>query len=421
MTVLGVDGAAGYGKTHRLLEALVDSIRAAPLAPGQRVLALTFMHGARRRLEERLRAIPGVRGRFECVTIDSFAWRLRHRWRSLLHSRALPEPAQDDFDAQCDLAGVLLERADVRSWVTQSFPIVLVDEAQDLKPQRLRMIAAMSVSANLLVAADEFQCLDGELRPNPAAIWLPTVCCVETLDRPRRTNVTGLLAAASALRAGRQPAPGKNFRILVAAGEPFAAACLAAAIAWSRGGSVATITPSLQGSYIRNVVSRVCAGPCGKAANGPYPIRWEQAEQEQASALLSALEMPDACSLHEAVQALSALPRSWPVGQTAAWLRRQERALGRTVISRAEVEARLRSEITARRHRQANDGHRLLAMTVHQAKNREFEGVVVIWPYQVAGDAAAKRRLLYNAITRARRWCTVLVQNAVILKSAPFA
>jgi ATP-dependent exoDNAse (exonuclease V) beta subunit len=40
--------------------------------------------------------------------------------------------------------------------VAASFPIVLVDEAQDLKPERLRMIRGIAQSATTLIAADEF-------------------------------------------------------------------------------------------------------------------------------------------------------------------------------------------------------------------------------------------------------------------------
>jgi DNA helicase IV len=58
---------------------------------------------------------------------------------------------------------------------------------------------------------------------------------------------------------------------------------------------------------------------------------------------------------------------------------------------------------------------------VQQAKNREFEGVVVIWPYQVGGDIEHKRRLLYNAITQAKRWSNIIVQGQSILAAPPFA
>jgi superfamily I DNA/RNA helicase len=62
-----------------------------------------------------------------------------------------------------------------------------------------------------------------------------------------------------------------------------------------------------------------------------------------------------------------------------------------------------------------------VAMTVQQAKNREFEHVVVIWPYTIPNDDDQKRRLLYNAITRARRSCLVLVQAQELLDAPPFA
>lgn len=75
----------------------------------------------------------------------------------------------------------------------------------------------------------------------------------------------------------------------------------------------------------------------------------------------------------------------------------------------------LRSQYGGRAHQ------RLLAMTVHQAKNREFEGVVVFWPYTVGGDVEHKRRLLYNAVTRAQRWCAVVVQNSKPPLPEPFS
>jgi DNA helicase IV len=59
-------------------------------------------------------------------------------------------------------------------------------------------------------------------------------------------------------------------------------------------------------------------------------------------------------------------------------------------------------------------------MTVQQAKNREFEHVVVIWPYTISDDDEQKRRLLYNAVTRAQRSCLVLVQGQELLNAPPF-
>ena len=50
-------------------------------------------------------------------------------------------------------------------------------------------------------------------------------------------------------------------------------------------------------------------------------------------------------------------------------------------------------------------------MTIHQAKNREFEAVIVLWPFAVGGTLESQRRSLYNALTRAQRWAVVIVQD----------
>jgi superfamily I DNA/RNA helicase len=59
-------------------------------------------------------------------------------------------------------------------------------------------------------------------------------------------------------------------------------------------------------------------------------------------------------------------------------------------------------------------------MTIQQAKNREFDHVVVVWPYTVPNDDEQRRRLLYNAITRAQRSCLVLVQAQALADAPPF-
>jgi superfamily I DNA/RNA helicase len=64
-------------------------------------------------------------------------------------------------------------------------------------------------------------------------------------------------------------------------------------------------------------------------------------------------------------------------------------------------------------------------MKIHQAKNREFDNVIVLWPYQVTGTSAESlRRLLYNGITRAKLRALVIVQSLpkqTRLSSPPFA
>jgi DNA helicase IV len=50
-------------------------------------------------------------------------------------------------------------------------------------------------------------------------------------------------------------------------------------------------------------------------------------------------------------------------------------------------------------------------MTINQAKNREFEGVIILWPFAVGGDLESQRRRLYNALTRAQKWAIVIVRT----------
>src|SRR5436305_620534 len=117
MGVIAFEGPAGCGKTHRLMDELGAALHARPLAPHQQVLALTYMHGARRRLDTRLRAIAGLAGRFEAMTLDSFAWRLTQRWRRLAESLGHEVPGDHDYARTCALAAILLARPVVQAWV----------------------------------------------------------------------------------------------------------------------------------------------------------------------------------------------------------------------------------------------------------------------------------------------------------------
>jgi hypothetical protein len=158
MPFLAFEGPAGTGKTYQLIE----EVRArAPdlLGAEQRVLGLTFMHGSRRRLDESFASKAEIRGRGHAVTIDSFAAHMVKRWSAI--APAIPDFGQ--FDQVCDACGLLLERAEIARWVAAAFPIVAIDEAQELKPCRLRIAQALSYSTHMIVAADEFQCLEDQL------------------------------------------------------------------------------------------------------------------------------------------------------------------------------------------------------------------------------------------------------------------
>ena len=173
---------------------------------------------------------------------------------------------------------------------------------------------------------------------------------------------------------------------------------------------------------MREVVVRVQTEPSGKNKDlGPYAIRWEESDRDEFARLANLAEMPEKCSITAAVGLLRTLPRSGPAEQTIAWLQRIANTTGRADTTSAEVSAQLQRFISIRRQQSKDADRGIHAMTVHQAKNREFDGVVVMWPFEFKADDEGKRRLLYNAVTRARRWCSVIVQSDKMLKSPPFS
>jgi superfamily I DNA/RNA helicase len=152
MPFRGFEGPAGTGKTFQLVEDIRARVGELAPAPHQRILALTFMHGSRRRLDERFAQPIETRNRATALTIDSFAAHVLRRW----HGGVGPLPAFNDFDEVCDACGALLERPEIARWVGATFPIVAVDEAQELKPCRLRIVKALANRSEVVVAADEF-------------------------------------------------------------------------------------------------------------------------------------------------------------------------------------------------------------------------------------------------------------------------
>jgi hypothetical protein len=231
-----------------------------------------------------------------------------------------------------------------------------------------------------------------------------------------------LLAAAGAVREGRAvPRGGRRFRVMLTPGKPiFAATCVANAIAWRNGGTVAILTPSRSGGFAAGVVDLVCAGPVGKQRNGPFPIQWETGEQVEDNALWQRLAMPEACSVQDALVALAPHCSTTAVRDTRDWIVRRRRVLGIAEVTAAQIRGQLNRTLAGYRRHGTSAPRSLSAMTIQQAKNREFDHVIVLWPFTVPNDNEQKRRLLYNAITRAQRSCHVLVQGQPLLDAPPF-
>lgn len=419
MTIHAFTGGAGCGKTHMLMASLSAYLDATPLHSGQKVLALTFMHGSRRRLEERLGMLQSLRGRAECMTIDSFAWRLIRRWRSLTAALGFVNIEPSEHERVCEAASALLKIKEVQSWVVMTFPILVVDEAQDMTVDRLGMVAGLANRLEVFVAADEFQCLSEELRPNPACVWLSQVCVPEELTQPHRTNVDELLNAARAIRAGEAPKSENYFKVALTPRSPLAGAWINSNLSWYGGGkSVAIITPML-GAFAIAALTWAAANKTKKGA-GPYSIPWEQSEAKAATDYLATIQLDNQADSPSIAAVLLAAGDARVASDVIEWLEIQRRTKAKVEFSRNEVEKIVAQSFAQRRQSQRSGVRGWKGMTVHGAKNREFDNVIVLWPAGVGGSDEQKRRLLYNAVTRAKERCIVLVQATAHISLPPF-
>lgn len=420
MTVRAFTGGAGCGKTHMLLDSLSEHLDASPLHVGQKVLALTFMHGSRRRLEERLGMLQNLRGKTECTTIDSFAWRLVRRWRSLAAVLGFANIEPTEYERVCEAAGALAQVKEVHNWVAATFPILVVDEAQDMTVNRLSMVEGLAKKLEVFIAADEFQCLNEELRPNPACAWLTQVCAPNELTQPRRTKVDELLDAARAIRAGEAPKSAKLFMIKQTPTAPLAGAWINSNLSWYGGGKrVAIITPT-HGTFARSALAWAAANKTKKGA-GPYNVTWEHSEAKAAAEYLATIQLADRADGISIAAVLEAAGDARTARDVTEWLELQRRTRAKLQFTRDEVVKLVEQSFSQRRQSRRSDVRGWNGMTVHGAKNREFDNVILLWPAAVGGSDDQKRRLLYNAVTRAKERCIVLVQAAAQMSLPPFA
>ncbi|NMY66628.1 ATP-binding domain-containing protein [Pseudomonas sp. WS 5018] len=418
MTIRSFSGAAGCGKTYQLMATLSAILEDQPLQDGQKVLALTFMHGSRRRLDDRLAGITNLNRRYDCTTLDSFAWRVVCRWRALLAHLGEEFPDVGAYERVCELASVLIARDEVVRWVAATFPVVVVDEAQDLTPNRLAIVQSLASHVELLVASDEFQCLVEELRPNAACEWLAAVGNETVLEQAQRTNDRHLLAAARAVRSGQAPLSAGNFKVVATPNAGMAGTWISNAISWNRAGNrVAIITPTM-GTFANQVRQWVESRTTSRQ-NGPHRVSLEQPEAIRSRALIDMLALPAQASLAEARALIADQPRSIKL-DFINLLDRQRRTKGQTIFSREEMELAILQVFSNQRRFVGNDGPGVRLLTIHGAKNREFDLVLVLWPAAIGGDEMQKRRLLYNAVTRAKSQCLVLVQRAQAMSLPPF-
>lgn len=426
MTVRLFEGPAGSGKTTRLFRAVAEHLNTHPLRRDQRALALTKIHGSRRRMQGKLAEVLGARAPSECTTLNSFVLGLVCRWRSLARVIVDPLPAETEFQALAEVAASLLARANVLQWVAVEHPLLVVDELQDLRGAELAVVKQLSRAMDVLCAADDYQDLQAQ-ETCEGVQWARAAGEVVSLHQVHRTNRLGLLAAAGAVRAGGVPSKGTGFSILTAANANAAASLMARNLTWARGSEVAVLSPAgpERSKFVRDTLARLDAGPFvkGRESFGPYAVPWQTSTADDFSRWTDLLGLQDPTRVVPTTELLSNA-RDLP-GPLIEWAKHRGSLTDETAFSAAQVKEQLgRAQALLRAH-SAPRRLRHSGLSIHQAKNREFDQVILLWPVQVGGGAEVQRRLLYNAITRAKHNCVVVVQDPnprkSRLASAPFA
>jgi superfamily I DNA/RNA helicase len=325
--------------------------------------------------------------------------------------------------------------------VARSFPLVLVDEAQDLDEYRMRVLQGLAASCRIVAAADAFQCLHSGRDTAPVMGWLEGAGQIHRLTQVRRTTQQGLLAAALAVREGRDVKAvltantfnnrtswnGAGFRLQDAVATQANTGLLAWAIAndiAQRHGPVVILTPDGSNAIIRAALATVQTRQWTRnngATFGPYPHTWDRHDSEEADALLADIALPEAASYADLRALLTPSAGHAPIAQTINRMDRLRRAHGQASFAAAQVREYVQESVRNRSRLGFGQQRGHLAMTIQRAKNREFPNVIVLWPHTATGSVEHLRRLLYNGITRAQNHCTVIVVGQGRLNGPPFA
>lgn len=426
-----VVGQAGTGKTTWLMTKACEFAPRIITAENHRMLVITRMHGARRRLEHKLKDschnIP-----YSVATIDGFALSIVNRWRTALgHSRpvvAVPEDMdfvngvlgiEADFGRVVSNAVRLLQSPTVGGVIGATYPLIVIDEFQDCHGPLLEFVAALSKHAFLLLAADGFQLLDSAVLGCPAVEWAMIqagngAAIIEELTVFHRTSVMDIIEAARCLREN-ESATRRTVPVVCCPKHQVAAWKIIDHLVlgwysprWT--GTCALICPS-HDTMLKKVLES-CTNQLQK--RNRIPIRWdrESSTEEEQDRTTASLGLTASTHDSDSIWNLPDGPIDGIGTHVLDRVRRFARLRGFDTIPYKLVARHVDMTVHEQRAYWSSSSSRTVT-TVHGAKNREFDNVVILWnPFSVGKwNADEQRRLLYNAVTRSRKNCIVLVMG----------
>jgi hypothetical protein len=415
MKVHLVTGQAGYGKTRWLMDQISAEAPLLLQEEHQRVLAVSVMHGARRRVDAALGERCPTLAR-TVTTLDGFALSLVNRWRRGLGVERVFTIAADgdetlfgigaSFDDTLKRATALLATHTVRGFVASTYPLIMIDEFQDCHGRKLELVQALGACSRLLLAADDFQLLEPGIPGCPAVEWVQNLqregpAEITELATPKRTSQPHLLSATNAVRSNiASQGPSVPFVVCPREGPAAFRILERLALGWYGPlwtGTCALLSPS-HDAWTRKVLQSITNQAAAKNL-GPFFWTEESTENEECVDLLNALGVNDPAERN--LPWNGPLNKSFHVAEVANRVDQIRKARSLEEITRGAVAYVARRLIHGLRTRGHHRGKRVVT-TVHGAKNREFDQVFLLWPFRLPPDLETQRRLLYNGLSRAR-------------------
>ncbi|MCR9171514.1 MAG: ATP-dependent helicase [bacterium] len=429
-------GQAGTGKTTKIISKLESILDETLIHESSCILAITYMHGSRKRLEAKLHSIQKKGVKVKCVTIDAFCFNLVQIYKQFLGKSGSfvvsenPDTFTENIDENKITIGVniirklaleLLQIDVIRDVLKFSYPIIVVDEFQDCITEQLDVIISLSKNDCLLLAADDFQSLDDDLKCD-AVDWLKAKVENEELDKIWRTDKPDILDTARALRLNEKCQ--NPIKIECVSSPSLAAWIISAHMQWSsdkffemgqNGRTVAILSPvgTSKDAFVRATVEKL-KSPFTKHNLYPKPFIIDSEKRRTTKDILKLLigfrkngkvnlnQLDDWNKVEDVVVKLS-----------ISVARRRMSLRNVTMLSSQEF-----SEIVSSRlHFASNflDKQRTtrIFLTIHGAKNREFDDVFILWPSYTIDKRkdVYLRKLMYNAVTRAKRKVILIVQD----------
>jgi hypothetical protein len=293
--------------------------------------------------------------------------------------------------------------------------MVIVDEFQDCTGDALHFIKAFSKSTTLVLAGDDFQLLSGDQSGCPAIDWIEELKAQDVIDcerveRCHRTDNSGIMRAARALR-DNVKATDQTVPVYCGQFGQLAYRIFMRFAGWSKAqkiknGSCALIVTSMSDPQLKKLLASL-SKQLAEKLNSRLEWHHNTSEEQHQQELLAQLGL-DAAPRSTSSWSSDGLDLSGLALVVADSVGRHCKLRGmREIPHELVIEFAEKAVHNARAFTTIRPQREVL--TVYGAKNREFDHVFVLWSFPAhKWPIEDQRRLLYNAVTRAKVDCTVL-------------